>query len=88
MIMDALEVLGMPLALLTSVQAMIAALGSGFTVKGVVEDASELPESGDLGDIYLMSSEGYTTYTWDGTQWVAKINDVATAQELQSALYS
>lgn len=77
-----------PFNMIANVQAMVAALGSGFTVKGVVGDDSELPESGELGDIYLMSSEGYATYTWDGTQWVLKQNDVATAQELQAALYS
>ena len=77
-----------PFNLLLNVQSMIAALGSGFTVQGVVEDISSLPASGELGDIYLVSSEGYATYTWDGEQWVLKLYDVATAADLQAALYS
>ena len=77
-----------PLALLAGVQQEIAALGSGFTVQGVVNDTSSLPASGELGDIYLVSSEGYATYTWDGEQWVLKLYNVATAEDLQAALYS
>lgn len=77
-----------PLGLLAGVQQMIAALGSGFTVQGVVDDTSELPETGELGDIYLVASEGYATYTWSGTEWVLKLYNVATAEDLQAALYS
>lgn len=76
-----------PLALLSGVQESVAALGSGFTVKGVVTKAN-LPATGTLGDLYLVSDEGYASYVWDGTQWVAKMNDAATAAELQEALYS
>ena len=84
--MDGVIALGM----LKQVKAMIAELGSGFTVEGVVASTSELPESGELGQIYLVVDEGYATYTWDDTQeeWVLKLYDVATAEELQSALYS
>lgn len=77
-----------PLGLIAGVQAEIAALGSGFTVKGVVSDTSGLPESGEIGDIYLVASEGYATYTWSGTEWVLKLYNVATAEDLQAALYS
>lgn len=76
-----------PLALLSGVQESVSALGSGFTVKGVVTKAN-LPATGTLGDLYLVSDEGYASYVWDGTQWVAKMNDAATAAELQEALYS
>lgn len=76
-----------PLALQADIGASIASLGSGFTVKGVVTKA-DLPSTGSLGDLYLVSDEGYASYVWDGTQFVAKINDVATAAELQEALYS
>lgn len=86
--MDVLEALGLPLALLTNVQAMIAALGTGFTVKGVVADTASLPATGEIGEIYLVSGEGYATYTWNGSEWVAKINNVATAAELQTALFT
>ena len=82
--MDGVIALGM----LKQVKAMIAALGSGFTVHGVVEDTSSLPASGELGDIYLVSSEGYATYTWDGEQWVLKLYNVATAEDIVAALYS
>lgn len=77
-----------PFNLLLNVQSMIAALGSGFTVQGVVDDTSELPDTGELGDIYLVASEGYATYTWSGTEWVLKLYNVATAEDLQAALYS
>ena len=77
-----------PLALLAGVQQEIAALGSGFTVQGVVNDTSALPETGEIGDIYLVASEGYATYTWSGTEWVLKLYNVATAEDLQAALYS
>ena len=79
-----------PYSMLYAVQQMISDLGSGFEVKGIVSAASGLPESGELGEIYLVSGEGYTPYTWDATaeEWKAVAMNVATAAELQTALYS
>ena len=84
--MDGVIALGM----LKQVKAMIAALGSGFTVKGVEATVSDLPASGELGDIYLISTKGYTPYTWDDTaeEWKALSYNVATAEDLVAALYS
>lgn len=76
-----------PLALIVPVQQMIASLGSGFEVKGVVASADDLPESGELGDLYLVSGEGYTSYIWDGTEWVVKDGDIATNADIEAALY-
>lgn len=76
-----------PLAMEAGLSASVASLGTGFTVKGVVTKA-DLPSTGSLGDLYLVSDEGYASYVWDGTQFVAKVNDVATAADLQEALYS
>ena len=77
-----------PYALLNSVKNMVASLGSGFTVKGVVTATSNLPESGTLGDLYLVSGEGYASYIWDGSAWQLKDGDVATDADITSALYT
>lgn len=79
-----------PFALLQGVQTMVSDLGSGFDVKGIVSTSDALPSTGEVGDVYLVSSEGYTRYTWDDTlgEWKPMLNDVATAEDLQSALYS
>lgn len=76
-----------PLAMIGAVQQSIAALGSGFTVQGVVTKAN-LPASGELGDLYLVSDEGYASYVWDGDSWELKDGDIATSAEIDSALYS
>ena len=79
-----------PYAMIYAVQQMITSLGSGFEVKGIEVSKDDLPESGELGEIYLVSGEGYTPYTWDGTEsaWMPVMFNVATAVETQSALYS
>ena len=71
-----------------NVAEMIEALGSGFTVKGVVAATTDLPGSGELGDLYLVSGEGYASYVWDGDSWELKDGDIATNAEIDSALYS
>lgn len=76
-----------PLAMIGAVNESIAALGSGFTVKGVVTKAN-LPATGELGDLYLVSDEGYASYVWDGSAWQEKDGDVATNSQIDSALYS
>jgi len=77
-----------PFALLKKVQSMIASLGSGFEVKGVVASTDDLPESGTLGDLYLVSGEGYASYVWDGDSWEMKDGDIASNADIASALYS
>ena len=76
-----------PFAMLGKVNKKIAALGSGFTVKGVVTKAN-LPATGDLGDLYLVSDEGYASYVWDGSAWQLKDGDIATNADIDSALYT
>ena len=76
-----------PYSMLQDVQEEISSLGSGFVVRGTVTKAN-LPVSGELGDLYLISDEGYTSYVWDGTAWHEKDGDVATAAEIDAALYS
>lgn len=77
-----------PLSQVSSTQAMISALGTGFTVKGVVTSNTDLPESGDLSDLYLVSDEGYASYVWDGDSWELKDGDIASNNDIDSALYS
>lgn len=76
-----------PFAMLGKVNRQIASLGSGFTVKGVVTKAN-LPATGDLGDLYLVSDEGYASYVWDGSAWQLKDGDIATNADIDSALYT
>jgi len=76
-----------PFAMLGKVNKQIASLGSGFTVKGVVTKAN-LPATGDLGDLYLVSDEGYASYVWDGSAWQLKDGDIATNADIDSALYT
>ena len=77
-----------PLALQGAISQSISQLGSGFEVKGVVASQSELPASGNVGEIYLVADEGYETYTWSGSEWVIKAGDVATNADIDAALYS
>lgn len=77
-----------PLALISKTNEMIASLGSGFEVKGVVAATSGLPDSGTLGDLYLVSGEGYASYVWDGDSWELKDGDIASDADITSALYS
>lgn len=76
-----------PYSMLQNVNESIAALGSGFTVQGVVTKAN-LPASGELGDLYLVSDEGYASYVWDGDSWELKDGDIASNNDIDSALYS
>lgn len=76
-----------PFAMLGKVNKQIASLGSGFTVKGVVAKAN-LPATGELGDLYLVSDEGYASYVWDGSAWQLKDGDIATNADIDSALYT
>lgn len=77
-----------PLAMINQVSQQVAALGSGFTVKGVVTNKTDLPNSGTLGDLYLVSSEGYASYVWDGDSWELKDGDIATNNDIDAALYT
>lgn len=45
--------------------------GKGLTIVGIVEDVSDLPESAEDFDVYLVGEEDpYDAYIWDGTAWV------------------
>lgn len=45
--------------------------GKGLTIVGIVEDVSDLPESAEDFDVYLVGEEEpYDAYIWDGTAWV------------------
>ena len=77
-----------PFAGIGEVEEMVGNLGSGFTVKGVVSTVSALPASGELGDLYMVSGEGYASYVWNGSAWVEKDGDVATNAQIDTALYS
>ena len=77
-----------PFSGLGEVEDMVGNLGSGFTVKGVVATTGDLPASGELGDLYMVSGEGYASYVWSGSAWVEKDGDVATNAQIDTALYS
>ena len=77
-----------PFALLGKTNEMIASLGSGFEVKGVVTNVSDLPASGELGDLYMVSSEEYASYVWDGSAWELKDGGIASDEDIITALYS
>jgi len=80
-----------PLSIIMDVQAEISSgIGSGLTPKGVVESASDLPATGEVGDMYLVSDEGYATYVWDDVKekYAPKRNDAATVEEYMAAIYS
>ena len=76
-----------PYSMLQGVNESVAALGSGFTVQGVVTKAN-LPATGELGDLYLVSDEGYASYVWEGDSWELKDGDVATNAEIDAAIFS
>lgn len=77
-----------PYTMIQDTNEMVSSLGSGFEVKGTVDDATDLPESGELGDLYLVKNEGYASYIWDGTEWALKDGGVASNAEILAALYS
>lgn len=76
-----------PYSKLKGINNSISALGSGFTVKGTTTKAN-LPATGALGDLYLVSDEGYASYVWTGSSWEEKGSDVATQADIRAALYS
>jgi hypothetical protein len=41
-------------------------VGPAITILGTLNDPSELPASGDIGDAYLINGD---LYIWDGVQW-------------------
>lgn len=44
--------------------------GTGVSIKGSVENAAALPQTGNkTGDAYITQDNGHL-YTWDGAQWV------------------
>ena len=44
--------------------------GKGLTIVGIVEDVSDLPESAEDFDVYLVGEEEpYDAYIWDGSAW-------------------
>ena len=77
-----------PYAMIQGTNQMVAALGSGFEVKGVVAANTDLPDSGSLGDLYLVSGEGYASYVWDGDSWELKDGDIASNAEIDAAIYA
>lgn len=79
-----------PLAQIQGLKAMISGLGTGFTPQGIVASTDDLPASGELGDYYLVSSEGYAFYTWDNEseQWVVRTYNIATHEDIQEAFFS
>lgn len=77
-----------PLAMIGKTNQMVSNLGSGFTVKGVVAATTDLPATGTLGDLYLVSGEGYASYIWDGDSWELKDGQIASNAEIDSALYT
>ena len=79
-----------PFAMLKGVQTEVENMGSGLTSKGVVASASDLPDTGEVGDMYLVADEGYTTYVWDdlNNEYAPKRNDAATVEEYMAAIYS
>lgn len=45
--------------------------GKGLTIVGIVEDVSDLPESANDFDAYLVGeTDNYQAYIWDGAAWV------------------
>lgn len=47
---------------------------SALLFKGVVDTVSDLPETADLGDTWLVNMTG-STYVYDGTDWVCLCAD-------------
>ena len=79
-----------PLSMIEGVQKEVENMGSGLVPKGVVASSSDLPASGEKGDMYLVADEGYTTYVWDDLNeiWAPKMNGAATVEEYLAAVYS
>lgn len=76
-----------PYSMLGDLQQEVSSLGSGFNVKGTVTYA-QLPETGELGDLYLVSDRGYASYVWTGSSWEEKGSDTATRADIIAALYT
>lgn len=79
-----------PYAMLMGLKAEVDNMGSGLTPKGVVASTSDLPATGEVGDMYIVAGDGYATYIWDdlNSTWAKKLNDAATVQEYLNALYT
>lgn len=55
--------------------------------KGTVTNVSDLPASGTAGDMYVVTGEGNTHYSWNGSAWVAIDPPIATNAQIDG-LYS
>ena len=49
----------------------IAGIAPGYSYKGSVATAADLPEEAETGDLYTVTGEGNLQYVWDGEDWIA-----------------
>lgn len=66
-----------------SVESVLKTFPSGFTYKGSVSTTSDLPESAEVGDMYIVTGEDNAPYAWNGTGW-QEVNSAITTQQIDS----
>ena len=64
-----------------AIETGISDYPSGYTPKGSVASASDLPASGDkIGDFYWVEDEENAEYVWNGTEWFKKLRAITNEQ--------
>lgn len=64
-----------------AIEAGISDYPSGYTPKGSVASASDLPASGDkIGDFYWVEDEENAEYVWNGEEWFKKLRAITMEQ--------
>lgn len=58
---------------------------NGVTLKGSVNSVDDLPASGEVGDGYIVTSEGIE-YAWDGEAFIPFGHEIATDAETSAII--
>lgn len=61
-------------------ETVLESFPSGYTYKGSVETADNLPDDADAGDMYIVTGESNTPYVWNGTEWLNMSKAISTEQ--------
>ena len=67
----------------SAVEAALETYPSGYSYKGTVTTVSDLPDSAEVGDMYIVTGEGNAEYAWDGTTW-GSVTKAITEQEIDT----
>ena len=63
-----------------AVKSLVESFPSGYTFKGTVASTTDLPNTAEVGDLYIVTGEENSEYVWDGTQFLNRTPIISHAQ--------